>query len=391
MMKRSIIHLNIADFAVAVERACDCRLRGKAIIIASSTQSRAVVHDMSNEAYRDGIRKGMPIHQAKRYCRPAVILSPNPTLYRQAMMTVFHQTQNYTPLVEQVDTNGHFFLDVTGTRKLFGIATDIGRQLRRDIQKNLSLAPIWTVASNKLVAKVASRLVKPVGEYIVRTGEERIFLHPLSLSLLPGLATQEAQRLRDFNFTTIGQLASFPLEPLTMITPNRAHLLHQSANGIDQTPVIPPDRQPQMVRHHHFFPKSTNDREIIYHTLRHCVAGIARQLRQQRQATGRIGVILHYMDTRRGQGFQTNLLPTNREEQLLPLAKTALSRAQKRRIAVQSLEIVAGRLSRAAEQLRLFPAEEEKRRNHVALATAMDTIRQQMGSNSLHHGHPATV
>ena len=56
---RSIIHLNVADFAVAVERAVDCRLKGRPIIIAPEGAARSAVYDMSEEAYRTGIRKGI--------------------------------------------------------------------------------------------------------------------------------------------------------------------------------------------------------------------------------------------------------------------------------------------------------------------------------------------
>ena len=67
--ERSIIHLNVADFAVAVERAVDCRLRDWPVIIAPEGAARAAVYDMSEEAYRDGIRKGMALRRAVRLCQ----------------------------------------------------------------------------------------------------------------------------------------------------------------------------------------------------------------------------------------------------------------------------------------------------------------------------------
>ena len=55
-MERVILHLNIADFPVAVERLLDRTLRTRALVIAEPT-ARAVVYDMSDEAYADGVRK----------------------------------------------------------------------------------------------------------------------------------------------------------------------------------------------------------------------------------------------------------------------------------------------------------------------------------------------
>ncbi|MGD0094411.1 MAG: hypothetical protein ABSE73_31270, partial [Planctomycetota bacterium] len=64
--ERSIIHLNVADFAVAVERILDSRLRGRPVLIAPAGLARAAVYDMSEEAYRAGVRKGMDLARARR-------------------------------------------------------------------------------------------------------------------------------------------------------------------------------------------------------------------------------------------------------------------------------------------------------------------------------------
>ncbi|MBM9536914.1 Y-family DNA polymerase [Desulfobulbus alkaliphilus] len=80
----------------------------------------------------------------------------------------------YPPLAEGSRGNGH--LDVTGTHRLFGPPPDIGWRLRNTLRRDLGFDPIWSVAPNKLVAKVTSRLVKPRREYIVAGGEEVLSL-----------------------------------------------------------------------------------------------------------------------------------------------------------------------------------------------------------------------
>lgn len=77
MRERSIIHINVADFAVAVERLVDSRLRDRPVIVASEGAARARVYDMSEEAYRGGVRKGMALQRALRYCRNAVVVPPH--------------------------------------------------------------------------------------------------------------------------------------------------------------------------------------------------------------------------------------------------------------------------------------------------------------------------
>ncbi|MBU1138491.1 MAG: hypothetical protein KKA76_05895, partial [Proteobacteria bacterium] len=85
MQDRSIIHLNVTDFAVAVERLQDSSLKRIPLIVAPEQAARALVYDMSEEAYGDGVRKGMRLDLARRYCRRARILIPRPGLYRKAM------------------------------------------------------------------------------------------------------------------------------------------------------------------------------------------------------------------------------------------------------------------------------------------------------------------
>ncbi len=187
MRERAILHFNVADFAVAVERIQDPCLKEKPLIIAPMGASRGLVHDMSEEAYSDGVRKGMPIKQAVRRCTGAVLLSPRPHLYQKAMGAFFKELQGYSPRIESGQTDGHFFVDVTGTHRLYGPAPDVGWRVRRDVRKQLGINPIWALGSNRLVSKVASRLVKPVGEYIVTPGDEATFLAPLPIDILPGV------------------------------------------------------------------------------------------------------------------------------------------------------------------------------------------------------------
>ncbi|MEK6196516.1 MAG: DNA polymerase IV, partial [Deltaproteobacteria bacterium] len=126
LRERAVLHFNVADFAVAVERVADCCLRDRPLIIAPLKAPRAVVYDMSEEAYCEGVRKGMPLRQATRICRGAELLSPQVPLYQKAMQAFFKELQGYSPLIESGQADGHFFVDVTGTHRLYGPAPDVG-------------------------------------------------------------------------------------------------------------------------------------------------------------------------------------------------------------------------------------------------------------------------
>ncbi|PIP35091.1 MAG: DNA polymerase, partial [Desulfobacterales bacterium CG23_combo_of_CG06-09_8_20_14_all_52_9] len=207
MRERFIIHLNVADFASAVERVVEPRLQGRPVLIAPEGSSRAVVYDMSEEAYRHGIRKGMPIRKALRRCPGATVLPPHPDRYERAMRAFLEHALPYSPLIEITDCRGHLFLDVTGTGRLFGPPPDLAWRIRKTVRSAMGLNPIWSVAPNKLTAKVATRIVKPAGEYIIGAGEEETFLAPLPLHLIPGIESEDLKRFSDFNLTYVREAA----------------------------------------------------------------------------------------------------------------------------------------------------------------------------------------
>jgi len=240
-MERHVIHLNVADFAVAVERVVDARLRGRPVIIAPPGAARAHVLDMSDEAYRAGVRKGMSLAQARAACRDAQLVPPHADRYERAMREFLARALPFSPLIELVDENGHLFLDVTGTGRLFGPPMDIAWRIRKETRVRLGFDPIWAVGSNKLVAKVATRLVKPTGEYIVEPGAEEEFLRPLPLALLPGLERDDLLRLREFHLRRVADVTRLTLPQLEVALggPDAARSLYEAARGVDRSPVWP--------------------------------------------------------------------------------------------------------------------------------------------------------
>ena len=130
-MKRSIIHLNIADFAAAVETNEAPGLGGYPIIIAPTGSPRAVVYDMSDQAYREGIRKGMPLARVRRINRTIKIIPPRFNRYERVMKDIFKQSLAYTPAIESGHWDGHLFLDVSGSNRLFGPPADLASRLKK--------------------------------------------------------------------------------------------------------------------------------------------------------------------------------------------------------------------------------------------------------------------
>ena len=384
--ERSIIHLNVADFAVAVERAVDCRLKDRPVIIAPEGAARAAVYDMSEEAYRGGIRKGMALRRAVRLCRGARILPPHTDRYEQAMRSLLKQTLPYSPLIETGDADGHLFMDVSGSARLFGPPVDVAWRLRRQVKKDLGLDPIWSVAPNKLVAKVATRLVKPDGEYIVGTGEEESLLAPLPISLVPGIERDDLLRLREFNLARVSQFTALSLEQLRIPFGTRALFLYQTARGIDSSPVLPVGQKPPKVIADHEFGNDTNDRSSLESVLYRLVEQVGDRLRRRRRAARRVAVILDYSDGMRCARQLAARPATANDLTLFQLARRTLQLAWTRRIRIRHVRLICDRLIFPPAQLELFADDQKKTQKSDNLIVAIDGIRNRFGHQAVQVG-----
>ena len=383
---RSIIHLNIADFAVAVERAMDCRLKHWPIVIAPGGAARTTVYDMSEEAYLAGIRKGMALRQAMRLCKDAKTLPPHPDRYERAMRSLLTRALPYSPLIENGEIDGHMFLDVSGTTRLFGVPADVAWRLRQQVRKDLGLDPIWSVAPNKLVAKVATRLVKPDGEYIVGSGEEESFLAPLPIRLVPGIEQDDLLRLQEFNLTRVSQFTALSLEQLQIPFGVRARFLYETARGIDPSPVLPVGHQPPKIAIDHEFDTDTNDMSTLKKVLFGLIEQIGCRLRRHRRAARRVAITLDYSDGLRCTRQLTAKPATANDFTLFELAWRTLRLAWTRRVRIRHLRLICDRLTFPPAQLELFAAEQKKNKKCDDFIITIDRIRQRFGRGAIQVG-----
>jgi DNA polymerase-4 len=378
-MERAVIHINVADFAVAVERLADGRLRDRPVIVAPEGAARATVYDMSEEAYRSGVRKGMPLGRARRLCRDARILAPHPARYEQAMADLLRQALPFSPLIEPGEDDGHLFVDVSGTHRIFGPPVDVAWRMRRQTRKTMGLNPIWSLATNKLVAKVASRLVKPLGEYIVAPGDEAALLAPLPLWMIPGIEAHDVRRLQEFNLTRVDQVTALGRPHLQTSFGDRADFLLKTLQGIDTTPVQPVGRQPPRVVLDHTFGTDTHSPSRVESVLYALVERAGRHLRRQGRAARRVIIFVDYSDGRRCIRQAGIRPPTANDLALFPSARRALHAAWHRRVRIRHLRLVCDRLVYPPSQMPLFEDERRLAARRESIVAVMDKIRDRFG------------
>jgi DNA polymerase-4 len=302
------------------------------------------------------------------------------------MAALAERAMAFSPLAEPGEGDGHLFLDLSGTSRLLGPPADVAWRLRRQVRRELELDPIWTLGPNKLVAKAASRLVKPSGEYIVAGGEEAAFMAPLPLALVPGIEASDRIRLAELNLTHAGQVAGLTPPQLAVPCGRRADQIHEIVRGVDCSPVRPagaPEPREEAV---HLFPSGSNTGAELDAALYALVERVGAALRARRLAARHLALALEHADgvLRRGQAA---LQPATANDLILfAAARRVLHAAGSRRVRVRRLRLLCQRLVFPPAQVALFPEERRAEARREALVGAIDAVRRRFGAEALRLG-----
>ena len=374
---RTILHVDLDAFFAAVEQRDHQELRGKPVIVGGGgPNDRGVVSTASYEARVFGVHSAMSLREAGRRCPTGIFLPVDGAKYQAASRDVMAVLRRFTPLVEPISID-EAFLDVSGSRVLFGSGEVIGQRIKDEVRQSVDLTISVGVATTKLVAKVASDLRKPDGLVVVEPGTEAAFLEPLEIRRLWGVGEKSAAALREYGVRTIGDLASLPDDLLIRRFGKHGAALAQRARGIDDDPVGGRDAA-KSIGHEHTFDIDTSDREIIERTLLGMSEGVAGRLRDSGVRASTITVKIRDTTFRTITRQRTLADPTDLTE---PIFRTALelARPEVRGLRIRLLGVTASGLGER-EQLALFATDDPRRRK---VTEAADAVRHRYGERAI--------
>ncbi|BDZ50565.1 DNA polymerase IV [Frondihabitans sucicola] len=208
----NILHVDMDAFFASVELLERPDLRGLPVVVGHRSQ-RSVVTAATYEARKFGVNSAMPMAVALRRCPQAIVLEPHFERYQHYSSLVMSMFDDVTPLVERLGID-EAFLDVSGSRRLYGSPFEIATALRRRVHAETGLHCSVGAASTKFVAKLASSVAKPDGLLIVPEASTLAFLHPRPIGNLWGVGGRTEETLRGYGLNTIGDVANTPLDTL---------------------------------------------------------------------------------------------------------------------------------------------------------------------------------
>jgi DNA polymerase IV len=382
-MNRTILHVDMDAFYAAVEQRDHPEYRGKPVIVGSDPKGgkgRGIVATCSYEARKFGVHSAQPISKAWQLCPQGIYVLPDMRKYVRVSERIMNILLEFTDMLEQVSID-EAFLDVTGSKKLFGTGREIAAKIKRRIQNELQLTASIGVAQNKFIAKVASDLKKPDGLVVVEPGREREFLAPLPVGRLWGVGPKTETLLKKIGLETIGQLADLQhSEMAARLGKNGAHLW-QLAQGIDDRPVLPEEGF-KSVGHEFTFEQDTADSELLHKTLLTLTEKVAHRLRMQSARARTIAIKFREADFSTFTRRVTLDNPVDTAEKIFPVALKLMKSLVRDGVLVRLIGVSAGNLEAGAggKQMSFLSQISQKDRK---LATALDDIAQRFGEQAI--------
>lgn len=379
-----ILHVDMDAFYASVEERDRPELVGKPLIVGGTPQGRGVVAAANYAVRKFGVHSAMPTSTALRLCPHAIVLPPRMSYYAEVSEQIRQIFERYTPLVEPLSLD-EAFLDVTGSKLLFGLADEIGRCIRRDIRDQVRLSASVGVAPNKFLAKIASDLEKPDGFVVVDPAGVQEFLDPLPVSRLWGVGRVTGQALEQLGVRTIGDVRRMPLENLQQHFGQSGEHFWKLAHGIDGRTVVP-DREAQSISHETTFAIDLGERGELRAWLMELTEQVGRRLRRHELRGRTVQLKVRFADFHTITRAKTLPAPTNITGEIWSTAVELLeSCLATHRQQIRLLGVgISGLGGSNHVQQSLFV--DEERQKQVQLDQAADLIKSRFGSSALHRG-----
>jgi DNA polymerase-4 len=382
---RSIIHIHIPAFAIAVARVCEPRLRDRPVVVVPPQSERSLILSASLEAKKEGVYKGMPLGRAVRLCPGLTVLPPNPALTEKASRALSGAASQFTPLWEPFRP-GHIYLDVTGTERLWGKAKDTAFRLRREVCDRFSLAANLGVSENKMVSSIASRVIRSEGVLDVDHGREASFMAPFKVDVIPGIDHVRRRILmEELNITLVRELAALDLSGLRILFGREAYVIHQRALGIDPTPVFPAPARPT-VGEEMVLTEDENDNQKLLGTLYTLVEKCAKRLRAKPAFPRRAAILIRHSDQMEAKRQMRFPKLSFWDFDLYRPMEDLFFKACTRRVRVRFMKVWFWDFAAPTGQLSLFQIPEPSKEKASRIIQAMDRIRERYGGESIQRG-----
>ena len=390
-MVRKILHFDLDAFYCAVEELRHAELKGVPFAVGGRPESRGVVASCSYAARQFGVRSAMGMSQAMRLCPDLRVLPPDMREYGQVSGRVMGILHSMTPLVEQLSID-EAFLEVTERPEY---ASVLAKRLQAQVAEQLGLPSSLGVATNKLVAKIATDVGKAevqTGDYpraiqVVAPGREAEFLAPLPVDALWGVGPRTRERLAEMGIHKVSDVLAGSAEGLARQLGKLGRDLYRQAQGLDERPVVT-EREAKSISQETTFAQDVVDTETLRRALRHQAGQVGARLRGSGLAARTVILKLRWTDFTTLTRQTTPSHPVEDEEEIYGIALDLLASNRPEGAAVRLIGVGCSGLVPAVRQMSIFDmaADPEARAKEDQLNEAVKGLRKRFGADAVRRG-----
>lgn len=257
-----------------------------------------------------GITTGESVVNALKKCPNLKLLKSHRGIYSEYSHAFINILLQYSDCIEQFSID-EAFVDMTGSRLLFGEPIDAANTIRERIERELGFTVNVGISSNKLLAKMASDFTKPNRTHTLFENEIPSKMWPLPVLDLFFVGANTASKLNSIGIKTIGDLAHTNKDVLTGLFKKQGEYMWYAANGIDDSPVVPERPDAKGYSHSTTLPYDVTKREEAKYILRSLTERVCQRVREDNVKAQTVTVMLKFNDLTRSSHQCTLNTPTN--------------------------------------------------------------------------------
>ena len=204
---QAIVHIDGDAFFTSCEEAIKPSLKGKPIITGGE---RGIVACASYPAKKAGVKRGVPLHEARRMCPGLIVLPSDYETYSLFSRRMFSIMRRFTDQVEKYSID-EAFADITGMRRpLHSSYETIAGNMKHEIERELGLTVSVGLSLTKVLAKVGSKHKKPDGMTIIPGRMIATYLQDLPVEKIWGIGAATTSYLAKMGIRTALEFARMP-------------------------------------------------------------------------------------------------------------------------------------------------------------------------------------
>jgi DNA polymerase-4 len=379
----TIAHLDADAFFVSCELALRPDLRGTKCAVGG--RERGIISSASYEARACGVYTPMPTQRALKVCPDLIMLPHTSGLYSKVSRQMFDLCETLTPVVQR-NSIDEGYLDLGPCA--FATTAEVEAKLRAlqsRLWSDLQIPVSFGVATNKLVAQIASKLRKPRGFVVVEAGSETAFLAPLPIGKLPGVGPKTEETLVGrHGLKLIGDILNRSERNLQAIFGDGWTDIVAMARGEDDRTVETEHDDAKSYSQQETFGRDIAEFAEIERVVKRMVDELMAKIREDGKRVRTMTVKVRYPDFTQESHGRSLATGSDLEVPFYALVAPLLRAAWRKR---RPLRLVSVRFSNVEEtgvQLEMFAEADEKRRR---LAGVLDQLNRHGRNAIVQHGH----